>query len=110
MRRSWYARHLHEDHRAGARAGLPCRAFLAHDRRRDARVQRYICATLESHLASQAPFSRIHLASPGWIGTSSHDDATPRFWKSTMSLAICVNVGSTLASSPAFFSMIVSIL
>src|SRR6266511_5988641 len=98
MRRSWYAHHLHKDCRTGA-AMLPCHTSLKHDLYQDARVKRYIFATLESHFASQTPFSRIHFASPGWIGTRSHDDATPRFWKSTMFLAICAKVGSILASS-----------
>src|SRR5262245_35851442 len=76
----------------------------------DRAAGRYIVATLESHFGFQAPFSRMYLASPGWIGTRSADDSTPRFWKPTMSAAICAKVGSVLASSEAFASMILSIL
>src|SRR5512145_1293005 len=91
-------------------AGLPDERLPASVRSSNDRARRYIAAILESHFLSQTPFSRMYLARPGWIGTRSADDSTPRFWKPGMSWAICEKVGSDLASSEACASMIFSIL
>src|SRR5687768_7329510 len=93
----------------GEHAGLPGSGRAPAFPVEHARVVIYFFAILESHFASQTPFSRMYFARPGWTGTRSTAAVTPRFWKPGISFAIWAKLASALASVATFFSITLSI-